>query len=139
MTPLKESSLWKYPVWMRVGVVPCAATMLLLFWSAGWPKSGRALIFASTILIVLVVAEVLLKRIEVSATEVRMRNLLGRLKVLRLEDIGELRYSHGSQLMIYGVPGCTIRVPYLLGNRDQIATAVVRALEARGTKIRTWD
>jgi hypothetical protein len=131
---------WTYPAWLRGFLVSCGLFYVALALGINeWHGLAWCAAIAGPLIGPFVILEAFLPAVTLGEGALEIRNFLGRIKSLRLEEIELVQISRDGSLRVFGHNDQSITLPRFLGSRNEIISALDQELETRGITVEWTD
>jgi hypothetical protein len=121
---------WTYPAWLRGILVACGLFYLALALGINaWHGLAWCAAIAGPLIGPFVILEAFLPAVMLGENSLEIRNFLGRVKSLRLEEIQLVQIASDGGLRVFGRNDRIITLPRFLGSREEIISALDQELE----------
>ena len=126
---------WRYPAWLRWGLLALGAITIWGAFAATWPGPLRIYGYGAPLLCAWALLEAWRRRLVLTETQVASRDLLGRWTSVRLEDLTRIAIAWRPGLTLSTAERVVLEVPRLLGDPRRIAAELEEAMQRRGIRI----
>lgn len=126
---------WRYPAWLRIGLLALTAGTLAGAFAVAWPGWLALWGYGAPVLCGWAALEAWRRRLTLTGDRLVSRDMLGRETSVPVDAIRTIVLGSRPGLTIHDAEGPKIEVPRLVGSRDAILRALREAMEKRGVRV----